>query len=127
MAEDEEFGSGVASVFDAIASDRKAEPDSPRTTQKKRIVGSPTSKSSPPTLVPLPDKILAKPRTGRFPGSKNGPRKSKLTGRVPEELRQAYIDWALDDRCSLSELIERALTEFHQNHRVLPRQKNSAL
>lgn len=126
MAEDEEFGSGVASVFDAIASDRKAEPVSPRPAQKRRTVDSPPAKSFPATSVPLPTGSLAKPRTGRFPGSKNGPRKSKLTGRVPEELRQAYIDWAFDDRCSLSELIERALTEFHQNHRVLPSQKNNA-
>lgn len=114
--EDKEFGSGVASVFDAIASGSKAEPT------QSAVESSRQSRKSA-----LPEAITAPPndprarrlaRMGRQPGAKQGAPKEKITGRISAELRNAYVDWSFADRCSLSELIERALTEFYQRHRA---------
>jgi hypothetical protein len=115
MAEDEPFGSGVASVFDAIASDREGKPASPAPRPRPR-------KDAPATVAaPQNDRgDAARPaaRIGRFPGSKNGPHKEKITSRITPEMKDAFVKWALDDRCSLQDLVERALIEFFQRYRA---------
>jgi hypothetical protein len=115
MAEDEPFGSGVASVFDAIASDREGKPASP--------APRPRPRKEAPATVPAPAYEQgegARPvaRIGRFPGSKNGPRKEKITSRITPEMKDSFVKWALDDHCSLQDLVERALIEFFQRHRA---------
>jgi len=117
MEEKDKFGSGVVSVFDAIASGRD-KPKGDKVHSRKSVVEkrgedwaeSTTKEEKPPSERP-------KARTGRFPGRTNGPVKEKITGRITPELKDAYVDWALDDRCPLSDLMERALTEFYQRYR----------
>ena len=120
MEKDEEFGSGVVSVFDAIASERKEKPAAAQRPAKSHHERSAAGKGK--------DRVRSearaerpKARPGRFPGSKNGPPKEKITGRIAPELKDAYVDWALEDRCPLSDLMERALTEFYQRHRATSR------
>jgi len=118
MEENKKVGSGVVSVFDAIASGRD-KPKGDKVRSHKSVVEnrgedraeSTTKKEKPPGERP-------KARTGRFPGRTNGPVKEKMTGRITPELKDAYVDWALDDRCPLSDLMERALTEFYQRYRA---------
>ncbi|MFW6114309.1 MAG: hypothetical protein ACOC7K_01060 [bacterium] len=123
MEEEKDFVSGVASVFDAIASQSKAEKKPRDDEMRTRAARNET---------PLADQASTrgqeerkkrsqsrpKARIGRFPGSRNGEPKEKITGRVAPELKDAYVDWALDDRCPLSDLMERALTEFFERHRT---------
>jgi hypothetical protein len=116
MADDEQFESGVAAVFDAIASDPPAEPSKPAPAKRPKNTPSPSAKTTPPNDQPPAQRPVA--RTGRFPGAKNGPRKEKVTARISPDLRNAFVEWALDDRCAIQELFERALTEFYQRHRA---------
>jgi hypothetical protein len=117
MAEDDQFGSGVGAVFEAIASERPAE-KGPVPSKAAKAPG----KAKPPEGTAPPSKQLGEERpaarTGRPPGAKNGPRKEQITGRITSELRNAYVNWSFEERCSLSDLIERALTEFYQRHRA---------
>ena len=118
MADDDQFGSGVGSVFAAIASEREAEPAKPaavppgRSRKNTALQGRTTpSNDQQPAVQPVA-------RTGRYPGKKNGPPKQKITARIPSELRNAYVNWSFEERCPVSELIERALTEFYQRRRA---------
>ena len=118
MAEDDEFGSGVRDVFAALASKRKDEPASAAPTPSKRPPTSsvPAAQTTSPNDQPTAERPVA--RTGRFPGAKNGPRKEKVTARISPELKDAFVNWSLDDRSPLQDLFERALTEFYQRHRA---------
>jgi len=118
MADDDQFGSGVAEVFAAIASQQKAEPAQPAPAQSGRARKTPLPREG--TTPPNDPQPAVQPvaRTGRYPGKKNGPLKQKVTARIPSELRNAYVNWSFEERCSVSELIERGLTEFYQRHRA---------
>jgi hypothetical protein len=119
MEDEKDFGSGVVSVFNAIASQRTGEKKSTDAGSSEPV----TKTGAPATQKPTArnqESLRSRPtaRIGRFPGSKNGMPKEKITGRIAPELKDAYVDWALDDRCPLSDLMERALTEFYQRHRA---------
>ncbi|MHB9063334.1 MAG: hypothetical protein ACYC4B_06050 [Pirellulaceae bacterium] len=119
MEDQEDFGSGVVSVFNAIASQRKGEKKPGDADLSEPVTKTGVPNAQQPT-VRNQEKLRSRPtaRIGRFPGSKNGMPKEKITGRIAPELKDAYVDWALDDRCPLSDLMERALTEFYQRHRA---------
>ena len=58
------------------------------------------------------------PRVGARKGRPPGPRvaevvdKEKVTLRLSAELMALYRDWSWDERCQLSDLVERALVQF---------------
>lgn len=120
MDNDSQFGNGVGDVFDAIASTPKSIPKQP--------MGRRDPAPAPPTQTQKGSEDMTTNRSlraGRLPGRQNGPPKMKVTGRVSHELRNAYVDWAFDDRCTLSDLIDRALNEFYQRHRAIAKSKET--
>ena len=122
MADGKEF-SGVDDVFDSIRSDEQSEsdvlkPTDPEVGANEAARGNEWEKTNQPlskTKVERP-----KARVGRFPGSKNkdGPVQDKISGRISASLKDKYVDWALTDRCSINELLEKALAEYYQRHRT---------
>ena len=116
MAEGKDLGSGVADVFESLASARPVLPEA-STKAKQKSDGE-----KPQEVGTKKRKEAGRPkaRVGRLPGRTNsGTRpKEKITGRVDADLKDAYIDWSLSDRCTMGELIERALVEFHQRNRM---------
>ena len=119
MEDEKDFSSGVVSVFNAIASQRKGERKSGEADSSEPVTKTGGPAPQKPTTRNQ-ERLRSRPtaRIGRFPGSKNGMPKEKITGRIAPELKDAYVDWALDDRCPLSDLMERALTEFYQRYRA---------
>jgi hypothetical protein len=119
MADDDQFDSGVGSVFAAIASERKVEPAKPAAQPSRSRKSAPTPAPAPS---PSEQAAVVQPvtRTGRYPGKRNGPPKQKkVTARIPAELWNAYVNWSFEERCSVSELMERGLTEFYQRNKAL--------
>jgi hypothetical protein len=122
MGDGNEF-SGVDDVFASIRSDEQADSDVPTSIETdggvkdavKEPEGQKVKQLSPQMTIERP-----KARVGRFPGSKNksGEVQDKISGRIPVSLKDRYIDWALTERCSINELLEKALTEYYQRHRV---------
>jgi hypothetical protein len=128
MADGEEFGSGVVSVFEAIASGEEG------TKAKKRTPTKLPSERRDPAVVlesrkpaPKPSGSTSRPRArlGRFPGRRNGRLKEKITGRITPELKDAYVDWALTDRVALGDLLEKALIEYYHRHRALDKREET--
>lgn len=120
MAEGKEF-SGVDDVFASIRSDRPTgsdvlrPPSSEGTAKELPKEKRPEKKVRPSTHAPV-ERPTA--RVGRFPGSKNKNRQvqDKISGRIAASLKDKYVDWALTDRCSINELLEKALVEYYQRH-----------
>jgi hypothetical protein len=58
-------------------------------------------------------------RRGRPPGkaSSMGAPKEKLTLRITSTLVASYRDWSWETRSQLSQLVERALADYHGQHR----------
>jgi len=46
-----------------------------------------------------------------------GTTKEKVTLRITSTLVASYRDWSWEVRSQLSQLVERALAEYHQQHR----------
>ena len=124
MADDDQFGSGVGQVFAAIASQQNEQPakPAPMPSGRSRKTALPREKTIPPN--DQQPAVQPVPRKGRYPGKKNGPPKQKVTARIPTELWNAYVNWSFEERCSVSELIERGLTEFYQRHRTVMEGEN---
>ena len=117
MEEGKEFGSGVVDVFELLASEKAGVSKAAATKLKEESDGE---KSQDVDTEKQKETERPKARVGRLPGSKNsgkGP-KEKITGRVDAKLKDAYIEWSLSERCTMGELIERALVEFQQRHRM---------
>jgi hypothetical protein len=57
-------------------------------------------------------------RRGRPPGKANAALpKEKVTVWITGSLIALYRDWTWDARCQISQLVERALTDYHEQHR----------
>ena len=59
-------------------------------------------------------------RRGRPPGKPSTPRlpKEKVTVRITASLIAAYRDWSWEARSQLSQLVERALSAYHDQNRI---------
>src|SRR5688572_9797445 len=77
-----------------------------------------------PAATPTPAKTTvgnvekARARVGRPPGvtSRTRPQKGRATMYVNQALLDYYRDWSWDARCSLGELIERAMVKYKETH-----------
>ncbi len=58
-------------------------------------------------------------RVGRPPGSsvRHAGLKEKVTLRINSDMIAAYRDWSWEARCQMGELVERALVDYHEQHR----------
>ncbi|MCA9214520.1 MAG: hypothetical protein KDB27_15720 [Planctomycetales bacterium] len=121
MPDSKDFGQGVNDFFDSIKSEAESV-----STMIPAVVTPTKQKPSPPKANPKPKQSVEeldrpKARAGRMPGrknSKNNEPMEKITGRISVALKDEYVEWSLDDRVPLNDLVERALIEFHQRYRL---------
>lgn len=126
MEEGTEF-SGVESVFSDLASEStNPERGSVKAARNpEKLVASGDVKATAPEFKEPPASTPAmrrpKSRIGRPPGRKSssGPGKEKATAYITADMKDAYIDWAYEERCSIGELMERALIEYHSRNRAM--------
>ena len=122
MAGREEIGTGVANVFESIASgvaDQEERQEKPKRKGRKIKAFTAAVKEYKESAGDGTERPRA--RIGRFPGTKNGEAKERISGRISPDLKDAYVEWALSEQCALGELMERALVEFYQRHRATDR------
>lgn len=111
--------SGVEEVFAGFSSQgRNAEPSKPAQPKKPASASTKVSKqkpaSKPPTTAAVP-----RARTGRPPGSQNSERpRVKATIRLDPTIKADFIDWSYERRCSLGDLLEQAVMEFHRRQKA---------
>lgn len=119
MAGRKDIGTGVASVFESIASgvsDQEERQQKPK--RKGRKIKALTQAVEEYKNSAEDGRKRPKARIGRFPGTKNGQAKERISGRITQDLKDAYVEWALSDQCAMGDLMERALVEFYQRHRA---------
>jgi hypothetical protein len=107
---------GIAGLLNGILS-----PTEPAGIEQRRM---PQPSSSPRIKEPLPAVSPIAVRRGRPPGSRQASTpKEKVTVWIKSSLIGSYRDWTWQERCQLSHLVERALTDYHEQHRQEPAKK----
>lgn len=122
MSNDRFNGEGVDDVFGSIASgDGVGElVKLPDANTSERKVDKPVDKPDEP-VQQRNVKTRPKARIGRFPGRKvsaNTIPMERISARISADLKDQYVEWALDERVPVNDLMERALTESYKRHRV---------
>jgi len=100
---------GITGLLDGILSPTRPRASEHRENRPpKRTQNNPPHPQSPPIAV----------RRGRPPGnSRVVSPKEKVTVWITSSLIGSYRDWTWQERCQLSHLIERALADYHEQHR----------
>ena len=107
-------GHGIVGLLDQILFTGHADTLRPSQTGSRpgrsRPVPAATDAASTPT---------AAARRGRPPGkaSSMATPKEKVTLRITSTLVASYRDWSWEARSQLSQLVERALADYHEQHR----------
>jgi hypothetical protein len=80
----------------------------------KPSVATPTPPAVPPKRPASKKTEIVRARVGRPPGAASGtrPQKGRATMYINQALLDYYRDWSWDARCSLGELIERAMVAY---------------
>lgn len=107
-------GHGIAGLLDQTLYTGHADTFEPSRT------GSRPGRSRPiPVVTDAAGTPIAATRRGRPPGRGSvtaGP-KEKVTLRITSALVASYRDWSWEARSQLSQLVERALADYHEQHR----------
>jgi hypothetical protein len=104
---------GVTGLLDGILSPaRQTATDFHNGSQPKTAVSAGQVATSP---VPPPSTPV---RRGRPPGNTAAvAQKEKVTVWITSSLIARYRDWTWEARCQISHLVERALADYHEQHR----------
>ena len=101
---------GITGLLDGILSPAQS------TRIERQLVPQPPS--SPRNDEPLTAAATIAVRRGRPPGKGQASTpKEKVTVWIKSSLIGSYRDWTWQERCQLSHLVERALTDYHEQHR----------
>ena len=110
-------GHGIAGLLDRLLTANNARPLQPSATQVPIRCPQPERVTSHTAHAPS-----ANTRRGRPPGTVYAPRphKEKVTLRITASLVARYRDWSWEARSQLSQLVERALLDYHDRERIDP-------
>jgi len=108
-------GQGIVGILDRLLTANNARPLQPSATQAPIRCPQPERTTSHTARAPS-----ANTRRGRPPGSVYAPRlhKEKVTLRITASLVARYRDWSWEARSQLSQLVERALLDYHDRERI---------
>jgi len=107
-------GDGIVGFLDQVLSTGQAD------TLKSSRTGRPSDLfRAGPIAIDAGDAPKAAARRGRPPGNSSATAtpKEKVTLRIASTLVASYRDWSWEARSQLSQLVERALAAYHEQHR----------
>ncbi len=107
-------GHGIEGLLDQILSTGHASTLPPSQTGLR-----PRASRPGPAAIGASDTPTTTARRGRPPGkaSSMATPKEKVTLRITSTLVASYRDWSWEARSQLSQLVERALAAYHEQHR----------
>jgi hypothetical protein len=103
---------GITGLLDGILSPQEPAADSHNANQPRK--STPAEQIGTTPVLPPATAV----RRGRPPGNAAvvAP-KEKVTVRITSSLIAHYRDWTWEARCQMSHLVERALADYHEQHR----------
>lgn len=109
---------GIAGLLDGILS---SQPRPAHSRSDKAVQSSLSADDTARAVPPAADSTRTAVRRGRPPGKGRVVQpKEKVTVWIERNLLDSYRDWTWQARCQLSHIVERALADYHEQHRRHP-------